>query len=409
MTDPTGRTFVSYRRSRLEEVARLVLALHDHGVPTWQDVEDLEAEPMPDELRAVLGNPSTAGAILWITPEVEDSAVIGKIEMPAIMDRAKKKDGFFLQPVAAGGLDYEEAAEKAGRYLSVENLRRWNLERVEGDPIDDAEAARIAELVLRRRIREIDRKLPPDEPLRLAIGTRVDASPVTNVAVNLRWKARFEGRIASPSAWDGRLLPALNAVVMAIGERAPGRAVEAEGLCSLPAAMALGAAFLAPAGRDLRWRQRKVGREDQVWSLSEAREEADVEVDSVEDNAASEDVAVLISINRDVEEAVRESRDLVPGFRGYVRLRGPGSGEADLQNAGQAVDAAHRTIAEIKKVQHKWRNVRRVHVFMSAPAGFAVMFGQLINGLGPVQTYEHLQQDAIGVYRRAALLRPGIV
>jgi hypothetical protein len=323
------------------------------------------------------------------------------------MDRAKKKDGFFLQPVAAGSLDYEEAAEKAGWHLGVENLRRWNLEKAEGDPIDEAEAARIAELVLRRRIKEIDHWLSPGEPLRLVIGTRVKTPIVDGAAVNLRWKARFEGRTASPGAWDDRLLPALNAVAMAITERAPERAVEAEGLCALPAAMALGAAFLAPAGLDLRWRQRKVGREDQVWSLSEARQETDVEVDSVEDDAASEDVAVLVSVSRDVEEALRESRDLVPSFRGHVRLRGPGGGEADLQNAGQAVDAVHRTVEEIKKVQREWRNVRRLHVFMSAPAGFAVMFGQLLNGLGPVQTYEHVQKDAVGVYRRAALLHPG--
>jgi hypothetical protein len=92
-----------------------------------------------------------------------------------------------------------------------------------------------------------------------------------------------------------------------------------------------------------------------------------------------------------------------------VRLRGPGGGEADLLNAGQAVDAVHRTVEEIKRMQREWRNVRRLHVFMSAPAGFAVMFGQLINGLGPVQTYEHLQQDAIGIYRRAALLHPEAV
>ncbi len=90
-------------------------------------------------------------------------------------------------------------------------------------------------------------------------------------------------------------------------------------------------------------------------------------------------------------------------------MRGPGGGEADFLNAGQAVDAVHRTVEEIKRVQREWRNVRRVHVFMSAPAGFAAMFGQLINGLGPVQTYEHLQQDAIGIYRRAALLHPSSV
>lgn len=407
MTDPTGRTFVSYRRSRLAEIELLVLALHDHGVPTWQDVTDLDAEPTPEELRRVLRDPHTASAILWITPDVEDSAVIRKIEVPEMIARKKKGDGFFVQPVAAGGLDYGEAADKADRYLGVENLKRWNLEKAEGDPIEAAEAARVAELVLRRRIKEIDRALAPGEPLRISINTRVKAPSAVGMALSLDWIGRFDGRLASPGSWDDRLLPALNTAAATIRELAPGRPVVAEGRCSLPAAMALGAAFIAPAGPELRWLQRKFGREDQLWSLSESREKARLEIAPVEGDVLSQDVAVLVSINHDVAEALKVSEDQLPNFRGYVCVAGSGGEEADLKTPGQAVDAACRTVEAIKKAKREWRDVRRVHVFMAAPTGFAVMFGQLINGLGPVQTYEHLQEDAIGVYRRAALLHPG--
>jgi hypothetical protein len=407
MTDPTGRTFISYRRSRLTEIELLILALHDHGVPTWQDVTDLDAEPTAEELRRVLRDPRTAGAVLWITPDVEDSAVIRKIEVPEIITRKTKGDGFFFQPVAAGGLDYCEAAEKADRHLGVENLKRWNLDKVEGDPIEPAEAARVAELVLRRRVKEVDRALPLGEPIRLALNTRVRVPSAPGVAVNFDWADRFDGRIASPGAWDDRLLPALSTAAATIGKLALGRPVEAGGRCSLPAAMSLGAAFLAPAGIELCWHQHKPGREDQLWSLSETREEARIDIEHTENAAASQDVAVLVSMNHDVEEAVRESRDQVPTFRGYVRISGPGGGEADLETPGQAADAAYKAVEAIKKAKREWRDIRRLHFFMSAPAGFAVMLGQLINGLGPVQTYEHLQEDAIGIYRRAALLHPG--
>lgn len=37
MTDPTGRSFLSYRRGRKDEAALLIAAQHDHGIPTWQD------------------------------------------------------------------------------------------------------------------------------------------------------------------------------------------------------------------------------------------------------------------------------------------------------------------------------------------------------------------------------------
>jgi SMODS-associated and fused to various effectors sensor domain len=55
----------------------------------------------------------------------------------------------------------------------------------------------------------------------------------------------------------------------------------------------------------------------------------------------------------------------------------------------------------IKAARVKWRDIRRIHLFIAGPAGFAVLLGQLLNGLGPIQTYEHLPDDSIGHYRRA--------
>jgi hypothetical protein len=40
MTDPTGRSFLSYRRARKDEAALLIAAHHDHGIPTWQDIHN---------------------------------------------------------------------------------------------------------------------------------------------------------------------------------------------------------------------------------------------------------------------------------------------------------------------------------------------------------------------------------
>jgi hypothetical protein len=46
---------------------------------------------------------------------------------------------------------------------------------------------------------------------------------------------------------------------------------------------------------------------------------------------------------------------------------------------------------------------------MAAPAGLAVLVGQLLNTFGAVQTYEHVLTDGSGTYKPAALLRPGIL
>ena len=51
-------------------------------------------------------------------------------------------------------------------------------------------------------------------------------------------------------------------------------------------------------------------------------------------------------------------------------------------------------------------NIGTVHVFMAAPAGLAMLVGQLLNTFGSIQTYEHLSADGSGCYKPAALLRP---
>jgi len=48
----------------------------------------------------------------------------------------------------------------------------------------------------------------------------------------------------------------------------------------------------------------------------------------------------------------------------------------------------------------------RANLFLTVPAGLAVIIGRLLTTLGPVQTYEHVPIDAVGRYRPAALLNP---
>src|ERR1700736_4463986 len=125
MTDPTGRSFLSYRRTRAAEAALLIQAQHDHGIPTWQDVHNLGSVLTEDEVRRVLANTSIASAILFITPEVDDSPIIRNVEVPRIIQRAETSDGFFVVPLAAGGLNYAKAAELTSNNLTAQNLANW--------------------------------------------------------------------------------------------------------------------------------------------------------------------------------------------------------------------------------------------------------------------------------------------
>jgi len=47
--------------------------------------------------------------------------------------------------------------------------------------------------------------------------------------------------------------------------------------------------------------------------------------------------------------------------------------------------------------------------FMAAPAWLAVLLGQLLNAVGPITVYEHIDADAVGSYRpEVRLPRSGI-
>ena len=59
-----------------------------------------------------------------------------------------------------------------------------------------------------------------------------------------------------------------------------------------------------------------------------------------------------------------------------------------------------------RTARREYGSIGTVHLFMAAPAGIAVLVGQLLNTLGAVQTYEHLSIDGSGRYKPAALLRP---
>ena len=98
MTLPTGKSFISYRRTRLDEVKELVASQKERGIPTWQDIEDLRTEPPETELRNVLASNDIANVLLWITPDVGQSSMITRVEVPCAVERHKRQDGFFILP-----------------------------------------------------------------------------------------------------------------------------------------------------------------------------------------------------------------------------------------------------------------------------------------------------------------------
>src|SRR5207249_11683839 len=123
------------RSIRQADVELLVACQHERGIPTWQDIHYLREGPTEDQIASVLENPSTACAVLWLTPEVAGSSFLRKVEVPRIVSRFDRRDEFFVVTVAAGGLDYDAAANIVRDHTGLHDFSTWNICRV-GDPIE---------------------------------------------------------------------------------------------------------------------------------------------------------------------------------------------------------------------------------------------------------------------------------
>jgi hypothetical protein len=395
MTDVTGRSFLSYRRTRLNEARLLIEAQHDIGIPTWQDLSDLDAGHTDALLRETLAAETTANAVCWLTPDIEDSNVITRTELPEIGKRIDRNDGFFMVPVAAGRLDYKDVTRVVGTYVGTHDVGQWNIRKMSSDPISDKDAVDIAGQVLKRRIQEISKRLPLGEPLRLVLNTRKKPAFEPGVAMSLDWTHRFDGRVAKPpEAWEDYLLPALETVAQVCEQHASGHPILAEGLCALPAAVALGSTFLTTRRLSLAWRQISPKRPPELWSLSEKLEPSGFTAQINSASVSGDDLALLVSVASNVESAFGASRPKLPEFRAVVAVTRPGSYPHDIEAPGQAVDIV-RVIAEaLRRARDTFQPRGTMHLFLAVPAGLAVMIGQTLNTFGPIQTYEHVGTDA---------------
>ena len=407
MTDPTGRSFLSYRRLRSGEAALLIEAQHDHGIPTWQDTKNLGTVPTEDEIRRTLADPSTASAVLFVTPEVEQSPIIRNVEIPKIVQRAEADDGFFVVPLAAGGLDYSKAADVSSNHLSAQSLADWNMHKVADPTLDAQHAATIAQRVLAQRMQALHRHLAPGDPLRIGLFVRREPAFEPGTALTLNWFPRFARKEASQKVWQEALLPSLARIADAVRQYAPGRDVQAFGLPTLPAALALGCAFLSTSGIPLAWEQLTAGKPKQLWSLSAARVATGFAHRIMSKDANARDIAVLVSVADDVEPLFAAYQRQLPPLRALVHVRGGGAYPYHIQVPREATDIALTVQDGLRAIRRDYGNIGTVHLFMAAPAGLAVLVGQLLNTFGSVQTYEHMLTSGSGEYRPAALLRPG--
>ena len=390
-TDPTGRVFISYRRTRLDEIRLLIKALHDRGVPTWQDLANIGMGQGEEQLRETLADLLISGAILWLTPDVADQTMMRMVELPAIIERSRRDVLFFAQLVAAGGLDYA-GVSKLGKGATPYDLGAFNLNEVKADPIEAKEAAAVARITLGHRIAILHKYLAPDQPLQIDIYSGTPSPFEPGKALIVDWTQRFEsGRKPNDGAWDEFLLPALKDILEVVRVQAPGRSIEFRGLLSLPGAVALGCVFMETCGVEISWRPRQTP--DQLWNIRVLRENSDFSFSLKPDTFDGHDLAVLVSVDNDVTPAFTLSTShLNIEFRAIAQIANPNFSldvtRFNISSPGQAADIACVVRQAIVSACNKFSEIRRAHLFMAVPAGLAMMIGQLTNTCVAVQTYE---------------------
>lgn len=109
--DPRGPVFISYRQSDGTNLAiDTAWALRAAGVPVWHDRSDLPPGDTDRRLAEALES-GLSGAVLLVTPELEQSRVVREIELPQLLELEKDEDFTFsvLSTIEGeeGRLDYD--------------------------------------------------------------------------------------------------------------------------------------------------------------------------------------------------------------------------------------------------------------------------------------------------------------
>ncbi|MDT3440476.1 SAVED domain-containing protein [Pseudofrankia sp. BMG5.37] len=416
VTDPLGRVFISYRRARAADVGLLVRALKDVGVPVWQDVADLRHQPTEEAIRASLRDPATGGAVLFLTPEVANSSFIRGVEVPEILRRRNAQDGFWVLPVAAGGLGHKDTPTVLRGVGGAEQLASWN-QLTADDPFTAKSATKVAVSVVLERFATLADRLPPGSPIQIRLNARTRERRPDDALV-LDWTDHFT--VDAPpdaSTWTTVLLPALKTVNDALQAHGENRPIVLLGSPSMPAAFAMGHAFSALDHRRFSWLQHDQLSGSTTWALAYAADDAEARragwkprIENLDTEAR--DLAVLVNVTQDTSAVYAASLDKLPAMRARIVIdREDVWNEPPEQRpvvrigtAAEAASLAHLVRQSISNVISSRGPITTVHLFFAAPTGLVFMTGQLTNTLPTIVTYDY-RPDA-GVYSPAATLRP---
>lgn len=240
---------------------------------------------------------------------------------------------------------------------------------------------------------EIERRgLGGDNSYSTLVVEAIDRAPWADAGqVRLDWVDLFEGdeprarrQLREPGNWNGRLRPDLIAAAKALKSTGNDR-VMVRGYMRLAAWFMCGVEL-----PDTRQHQVACKQKGQLWS-SEVPPTAFKLANAAVALSQGPDLAVGLSVTNGITaDVVAYCKQVNLPVARYVDLSPQaGLGPLSLPDAGAAVGWAHATRESIRAAVRD-TGARRIHLFMSAPAGAALLLGHIWNRVGTTIVYEDL-------------------
>ena len=364
-------------------------ALRDRGAPTWRDIDDLDSEPTEDVLVSTINDSNTAGAVMLITPEVESSLMIRKVESFHIFNRHRAKDNFFVKPVLIG-LDYKQADTVLDNPAGLQSLTDWNQCKLGADYLTEDDASMIARSVLKSRLKLIA-KVAPDEHLDVALFSRRNSGPGP-YGLRHDFSPYFDGRTLRDVESYRRIESALIDTACALTSVHNNISIVGQGNAALPLGVLYGAVFSPLAGFHVSWLQR-LDRKADTWSLTTTQNNISLSIKEIKGDLGSEDIVLAMSISANIQAAVAEfisSSDLRPRASIHAMLDTGSVPQGTALSPQDGLSIVLQTVQSVRDMKEKI-GLRRVqlHLFLACPLAMAVLLGQKLNTISTCVLYEH--------------------
>ncbi len=400
MTNPQGYMFISYRSTKLPAVLRLRRKLEEFGIPVWHDKDSMPPGMLEQGMTNAIRNEDCAGAIVWLSKDLTDSAAIQRIELPEILHRIQRGDEFLVVFCLADDLTLEDAQTVLlSSHFNV-NISSFLLHPIETPPQEENDIKVLSSLILEKRLQLVHSRLAESETLKIHIAGHSAPPATTKYALVIDDRPLFNGRFASEDHWQSRILPALDLIASSIVKCAPGRTVVVDGTPQLSLALALGYAFRTPRGLQANWLQVNPDSTLQQWSLESMSAPKDFLIEHSTDLLQGQDVAVLIGVTHDPEPTFDASAGELPHFGAVLRAKPLDQKfPARIPGGPEVSSITQAIIQEIRSVIREFRLQGSVHLFVAGPAGLLFLLGQQLNTFGKIYCYEHEAVGPIGFYR----------